>query len=298
MEQLTYCILTGFKFNNNVKFISTQENTIKYKFTPIGIVHISKHALVQIQSEPLTDPWILAGICRYAYINNTEPPTITTDLLNIYKARLEYPKKFKEKVHILLKYIYDSGGADFKPINLGSYPDYPLAFASDPDEFVRIMDYAEDQDFLRYSNKQALAGGLKMYYDILLSNSGIAEVEKKLPNIPMVSLVNQEIRTGNPQIDMNINHAKKLFFKTDSTLAEKRSACETLSFVLEPLRDDLNSFFSISDINDFFQIVNKFDIRHNKNTTTKLVYEEQLEWIFYTLLNTINTYTKLKAKIN
>ena len=112
----------------------------------------------------------------------------------------------------------------------------------------------------------------------------------------MISLVNQEIQTGNPQIDMNINHAKKLFFKTDATIAEKRSACESLSFVLEPLRDDLNSFFSSSDISDFFQIVNRFDIRHNKETTTKLVHEEQLEWIFYTLLNTINVYTKLKAK--
>lgn len=78
---------------------------------------------------------------------------------------------------------------------------------------------------------------------------------------------------------------------------DKRSACETLSFVLEPLRKDLTSFFSTGDVSDFFLLVNRFDIRHNKTSTTSLVHEEQLEWVFYTLLNTITTYTKLKRKL-
>ena len=73
-----------------------------------------------------------------------------------------------------------------------------------------------------------------------------------------------------------------------------RSACETLSYVLERLRTELEAYFSTKDIADFFQLVNRFDIRHNKETTKALQHPEQLEWVFYTLLNTINTYIKIK----
>ncbi len=52
-----------------------------------------------------------------------------------------------------------------------------------------------------------------------------------------------------------------------------------------------------SDTEDFFNIVNNFDIRHNKNRVKLINNEEQLEWIFYSLLNTINTYVKMKRKV-
>jgi hypothetical protein len=114
--------------------------------------------------------------------------------------------------------------------------------------------------------------------------------------MPMVGLVNQDISTGYPDIDNQINHAKDLFFSEPPTFEKMRSACETLSYVLEPLRKDLSQYFSQKDINAFFQIVNTFDIRHNKEYTNELVTEEQLEWVFYTLLNTISTFVKLKNK--
>ena len=75
-----------------------------------------------------------------------------------------------------------------------------------------------------------------------------------------------------------------------------RSACETLSYILEPLREDLKNYFSQKDVSDFFQIVNTFDIRHNKYMTKNIVHIEQLEWVFYTLLNSINTFVKLKKQ--
>jgi hypothetical protein len=113
----------------------------------------------------------------------------------------------------------------------------------------------------------------------------------------MLSLATQYINTGNPQFDIKIDHAKKLFFKPDSTREDKRSACESLSFVLEPLREDLKSILSTSDVNDFFKIVNNFDIRHNKDYTKRIEFEEQLEWVFYSLLNTINTFTMIIKRI-
>ena len=76
-----------------------------------------------------------------------------------------------------------------------------------------------------------------------------------------------------------------------------RSACESLSYVLEPLREELPKYFHKQDVSDFFNIVNNFDIRHNKDHTKKLIHPEQLEWGFYSLLNTINTYVKLKKRL-
>lgn len=40
--------------------------------------------------------------------------------------------------------------------------------------------------------------------------------------------------------------------------------------------------------NECFAIVNENDIHHNKNSTRAIEHEKQFEWIFYSLLNTIN----------
>lgn len=297
MDSLTHCILTGYSFEKYVEFLPTSENTVKYKFAPVGIVNVSSYVLDILEANPIPKPWILAGICRYAYLKKVDPPTITMEFLEKYPDNLEYPRSFREKFFVLLKYIYDSGGNDYKPINLFSFPDFPLAFAVDVKEFVRLMDYGEEYFFLKCKNKQTVAGGISRYYDIILRDTGIAEIEKGKPNLPMLGLAKQDIHTGNPQLDIKIEHAKKLFCKGDSTKEDKRSACESLCFVLEPLREDLKTFFSSSDVSDFFNIVNNFDIRHNKEFTKRLEFEEQLEWIFYSLLNTINTFSKLKGKL-
>jgi len=60
---------------------------------------------------------------------------------------------------------------------------------------------------------------------------------------------------------------------------------------LEPLREELKKTFT-SDTKIFFRIVNEFNVKHNKERTKNIQHEEQLEWIFYSLLNTINTYSK------
>lgn len=123
------------------------------------------------------------------------------------------------------------------------------------------------------------------------------EIEKALPNAPLVGLVRQTIATGDKSIDDKINHARNLFFLEPRSKDRMRSACETLAFILEPLRGDLGRIYQPKDVSDFFQIVNTFDIRHNEEGTKQLVHEEQYEWIFYSLLNTINTYFKLIRRL-
>jgi len=135
-----------------------------------------------------------------------------------------------------------------------------------------------------------------MYMRVKITAKGRREAERGLPKMPLFGLVNQEISTGDLLIDQRINHARELFFDKPQNLDKMRSACETLSYVLEPVREDLKTFFTVKDVSDFFQLVNAFDIRHNKDTTKTLIHTEQLEWVFYTLLNTLNTYYKLKSK--
>ena len=135
------------------------------------------------------------------------------------------------------------------------------------------------------------------YVNVLLSEEGRKEAKKELPQVPMFSLFSQEITTGDLDTDGKINHAKDLFFTEPQTMDRMRSACEALSFVIEPMRKDLKKFIADADVEHFFQLVNKFDIRHNNDYTKNLQHPEQLEWVFYSLLNTINTYTKLKKRL-
>ena len=75
-----------------------------------------------------------------------------------------------------------------------------------------------------------------------------------------------------------------------------RSAYEALSFVLEPIRKELEREFASKDINELFMIINEFDVRHNKSRIRNEHHPEILEWVFYSLLNTISAYSKIKSK--
>jgi len=296
MKELSKCILTDYGFGNQVKFLPSENRVIGYQFPPVGEVLVSEFAIIQFENNQVDNKWILAGLCRHAFESKTEPPIIDTEFLKRFINDTDYPRTFREKVQILLKFIYDNGGKDYKPKKFHSAMDYPLAFAESEEEFTRVMDYCEDHSFIKWRICTPMSLGRKQYIDVVLTDLGIEEVLKDQPNIPMIGLVDQEIQTGNPSIDIKIQKAKKLFFEESSGMEEKRNACEQLSFVLEPLREELKDFFSSSDVSDFFQVVNRFDIRHNKPNTIKLKFEEQLEWIFYSLLNTINTYTKLSKR--
>lgn len=108
----------------------------------------------------------------------------------------------------------------------------------------------------------------------------------------MIGSTIQQITTGDLQVDNKINFAKRFFFEEPQSMDKKRSAYENLRYILESLRKACESLFGKSDIHDFFKIVHEFDIQHNKNTTKQIQFSAQLEWIFYSLLNTINAYTK------
>ena len=206
-------------------------------------------------------------------------------------------KTFMEKAMWFLRYLYEHGGSEYQARDYTSFGSYLIPAAEDPEQFHRMIEALIDTGWATYKEINTNRIGI-FYVGVRLTAAGIKEAEKGLPQMPMIGLVTQHVTTGDLVVDEQINHAKRLFLEQPVTMSNMRSACETLCFVLEPLRQQLTPTFTTADVNTFFQLVNTFDIRHNNASTKNLMHEEQLEWVFYTLLNTINTYTKLKAKLN
>jgi hypothetical protein len=205
-------------------------------------------------------------------------------------------KTFNERLEYFLMYLYENGGSEYKPLMLHSVKSYHLAGCFDQDEFIRIMDALKRKRWLVFAtvNRESY----KIFTHITLTEAGLKKCEKASPKMPMVGLVTQDITTGDNLTDAKINHAKKLFFTEPINMESMRSACVSLAAVLEPIRKDLKTVITDADVEHFFQLVNKFDIRHNNDFTKTLHHPEQLEWVFYSLLNTINTYTKLNKRLN
>lgn len=298
MEQLYHCIFTEFQLEKPIIFDSYKEKFICYESHSVGRVKIELTLLLELKNNNNFRNSILAGICRNAFENQEEPPLITKDLIDTGIKNFNYPKSFKEKVRHMLKFWYDRQGNNFKSFRFNAFSDYTLCYAEDSEEFKTIITYLSEKCYIKIGNELPMARGQIQYENVQMTDLGIDDIERDLPNIPMIGLVRQVISTNNIHIDETINHAKYLFFQEPQTVDKMRSACETLSFILEPLRNNLEEFFKQKDVNDFFQIVNNFDIRHNKEHTKILVYPEQLEWVFYSLLNTINIFTKLKQRLN
>lgn len=272
--------------------------TLEYETKYVGKVRITIPAYNELLNGNF-ERYLIAGICKHRTLEGEEPVVIDSDFIRSGYKFLNPPTHFEEKVYSFLKYLYSYGGRENHEFEFNSTADFPLAYA-DNHEFDRIMDSLESDYFISVRKKHKIKGQppFCIYMGVKLTRQGKEEAEKALPKMPLVGLVSQDISTGNKEVDERINHAKTLFFDDVQTLDKMRSACETLSYVLEPLRKDLEQFFTSKDVSDFFQIVNNFDIRHNKEHTKDLVHSEQLEWVFYSLLNTINSFTKLKRRLS
>lgn len=287
------CAITGYELKEE-ELKPITGTTLEYETEYVGKVKITIPAFQELLTGSY-DRYAIAGICKDRTLKNEEPVLIDSNFIREGYKNLNPPTDFEEKCSHFLRYLYKHGGRENIEFEFNSMKHFPLAFAS-PDEFTRIIDQLET-DFLITTRKVHPMGRDKshqIYMGVKLTNTGKDEAKRGLPQMPLFGLVSQVITTGDMEVDEKINHARELYFDEPKSLDKMRSACEALSFVLEPLREDLKNYFNQKDVSDFFQIVNTFDIRHNKDTTKNIVHEEQLEWVFYSLLNTINTYVKLK----
>ncbi|HVW97449.1 MAG TPA: hypothetical protein VHA56_15860 [Mucilaginibacter sp.] len=292
---ITNCAITGYPLKpGELKPLTS--TTIEYETQTVGKVKITIPAYNELYSGSF-ERYLIAGICKHRTLNDLEPLLIDSQFIREGYKNENPPVEFEEKCYALLKVLYTEGGKENKEFELNSTRDFPLAYA-DNEEFCRIVDQLENSHHItvRKTHRMARGNDVKLFMGVKLTSTGKNEAQKALPKMPMVNLVNQTISTGDVEVDAKINHARNLFFSEPTSLDKMRSACETLSYILEPLREDLKTYFGQKDVADFFQIVNTFDIRHNKEMTKNIVFPEQLEWVFYTLLNTINTYTKIKNR--
>lgn len=185
MQQLYHCILTGYQFDEKVKFDETTGLFVAYKFYPVGKVKIALSLLIEFMNNKQFHHPILAGICRNAFENKEEPPLISRDFIDNGLKNYNYPMTFKEKARHLLKFWYDRDGNNFKSFRFNAFGDDTLAYAENPDEFKKIIKYLEEKSFIEVGHELALARGQKQYENAQLTDYGIEEVEKDLPKIPM-----------------------------------------------------------------------------------------------------------------
>jgi len=295
---ILFCPLTGTQIKSDEGRVLPQvDGAYTYEYRLIGKARIALPTYLSFERTRDFKHYDLAGICRNAFEDGKEPPLIDTEFTTNGIKNILVPKTIREKADHLLKFMYKKGGKDSSDFEFVSLYDFTIAYATGEKEFNKIMRNLETRNLIQIDANLGMSGHTVVYRGVMITELGLAEVEKDLPNIPMISLVDQEIATGDAEIDSTINHAKKTFFDAPQSMDKMRSACETLSYVLEPLRKECESLFGQKDIDAFFSIVNSFDIRHNKDSTKRIQYPEQLEWVFYSLLNTINTYSKLSKRL-
>lgn len=289
------CALIGYDLKPN-ELKPMAGPVLEYETQFVGKVKITIPAYKEMLEGDF-ERYIIAGICKHRTLNNEDPVLIDSAFIREGYKKLNPPKEFDEKCFELNKVLYQLYGKENREFELNTTMNFPLGY-SDPEEFTRLVDQLESDFHITWRKKQRLGRyiGGNLFTGVKMTNMGKEVAQNALPKMPLFGLINQTITTGDKSRDEKLNHARELFLNEPQSLDNMRSACETLSYVLEPLRNDLKKYFAQKDVSDFFQIVNKFDIRHNKETTINMIEPEQLEWVFYSLLNTINTYSKLKAK--
>lgn len=304
IPDITICPFTGLQIDpKEINDVPNKILVFSYSNKIIGKVEMPNLVYVSIFDKFLgkdivymNNLYIYIGIIRNHSEKYGTPFCVSIDFIEKGYKDFDYPKEFRPKAFYFLNYLYQNGGKEYKSFSLNPNH-YPLSYSQNYDEFQRIIEFLEGENIIEYIGElQKAESGLMINFTIRITTFGLKEIEKDFPIAPMWDLVKQEVFTGDVSIDDKIMHAKKLFFKTNSTFNDKRSACEALSFILEPIREELKKVLSNSDVSDFFNIVNTFDIRHNKESTKSIKHEEQLEWIFYSLLNSIICFYKLWNK--
>lgn len=305
------CPLTQLPYNAGygdcfVDHVPTQPLLIQYRFAPIGEAYISLPAWLELTNGVLTGVgkphFALAGLCREAAERGQTPPTLTAELLR--QPPTDLPYTFEERADRLLQVLYEAGGREHRPRDLEIHRDFPLAYAQGHAEFQRLLEQLVSDELLTFDKPDdqpnAWVDGLRThYFGVLPTPLGRRRIEQRGHQTVLPELVRQVPPTFDVQVSVKIQHAKALFFKEDATLEEMRSACVTLCNVLEPLRTEAKQIpfpaFS-KDVEAFFGLVNQFEIRHNKEQTKRLEFPEQFEYVFYGLLNLINTHYKFQRR--
>lgn len=174
--------------------------------------------------------------------------------------------------------------------------------------YDKIAVYNYQKDVLETENvKKEFAGQINnilQFYDggyFLEHNSGA--ITKGVDDSLKMMLTEDLKDTLSEDVMTKMRSAIKLYYRFDSNLEEKKKAINILADILEAFRSDLkdilNEKFEVNK-NDhdklIFDIVNNFNIRHNKsNQKTNYEHEIWYDWMMQYYSSVIITYFKLKS---
>jgi hypothetical protein len=294
MVQNQGCVLTGFEAKD-FSYVGNTFSLVTYHNAAVGQVLIGEMFYQELVNLRKTSNPVLAGYCRQEHEAGRKPMVLRHGSIEELEMTLKYPKTLKERSAYLMKHLYDKGGKDGGKFILQNWTDYPLCFCEGPKSFDAVVEHLVDRTFVECQTTN-LPGEHKRH-KIRLTAVALDSMEGHLAQGPMLGLTSQEIATSDPEWDKRIQHAMELFNEQPRTKERMRLAVVELHAVMEPLRDKLASRFSKGDTQTFFELVNRFDVRHNKEQTMRIEHEEQLEWLYYSFLNTLNTFTKLERKL-
>lgn len=157
------------------------------------------------------------------------------------------------------------------------------------------------EEFLEHINNI-----LKLYSDgyMLEKSNGFI---MKIPNQAISELLREDVSCINDDgIIEQMKSATEKYYRFGSTLDDKKGAIKILADILEPLREELKKIFGTDlgvnkNIHDklIFEIVNKFNIRHNDISQNK-EYKKDVwyDWMMQYYTSVILTYYKLKISYN
>jgi hypothetical protein len=152
--------------------------------------------------------------------------------------------------------------------------------------------YDKEKGKARY---RAEINGILKDYKSGYSLSETGEIQETPPT--GLEIVFEETKTDDPKnIDDRMRLAISKYRRYSATLDEKKDAVRTLGDILEYLKKEGITLPSKDD-SDLFNILNNFDIRHH-NRGQKGEYDKEIwyDWLFYTLVASINLLLKFKNK--
>jgi uncharacterized protein (TIGR02391 family) len=192
-DNLTICPLTGVptKGKATVAPLDGSKRAL-YTFKPIGQAVFERDHLLgiikAIEGGNHTFRPDLAGYCREVAERGNAPVNVTYAMSR--EILFSAPKSFDEKSAHFLRMLYESGGKEHIKRRIVTFEDFPLAYASNPEEFHRILEALVDDGLLKYDNLSRVQGdwvdGIQAYYhNVLFTPNGKQAVSASRPlNLP------------------------------------------------------------------------------------------------------------------
>jgi uncharacterized protein (TIGR02391 family) len=154
-------------------------NDVLYTFAPIGRASFTfqtatrlAHLIRQGDFRPRLD---LAGLSRQAAEKGEPPLVITNEVFGAPRA--DVPNTFEEKRKHFLQLLYDAGGNEYRERTINTFEDFPMAFASDAEQFFRIVKSLLAEKLICYDESSVVHGdwvnGIQAHYhNVLLTATG------------------------------------------------------------------------------------------------------------------------------